>query len=916
MSFERPWLLALLILAIPVVVFVARRGRRAVPVRQHRIATGLRVVGVTFLVLALSGPSLVRTSTQRSVLFLLDRSASIPAEAVAAQDAYVIDAIASAGPTDRIAVGVFGSELRLDTALSENVTYSGAQTVIDPSATDLAAALRGGAAVLPTEGSRRIVVLTDAVETIGDARAAASQLADAGVAVDVVLLDTGRGSDALVTSVDAPATARVGDEIDVEIEIDSTIAGPATVVVTVGDEVRRIETELVAGVNTVPTTITADSTGALFVDVDVEVPGDRVPQNDSGKAIVKVLGPAQIAIVDGKPGEGDDLARALEASGMTVDRFTAVPTAEQLIGYDTVVLVNLPAPADADTVDLAAFVEDFGRGLVVVGGDQAYGLGDYQDTALEALLPVTSNPDDLLRRQPVAEVLVIDTSGSMADCHCGGGEHDPSQQGGVNKTDISRAGAAQAIAALQDQDRIGVLAFTSGTRWALPLAPKPDDGTVADALNTLSPAGDTEISPALREALAELKNAPEEIKHIVLFTDGWGDDPGLFDVAREIAEAGITLSVLGTGEGTGEALRRTAALGGGQFYPGRDLEAIPEIFVEETLRVARPLVAEGVFVPALGVASPVTAGLTATPPLRGYVLTKPKDTAAIPLEIGPGDPLLASWQRGLGRATAWTSDGTARWSADWVDWEGYVDFWGAVVTDVLPAGRETPPEVRIDSGFLDITFEAEAPLDAIGIAQIRSTDGDVTQVPMQRVTETRFATRVPIDDAGAHWVAVRVETPTGVVASGTNGVVAGYSREFAFAAANDDLARLVAESTEGRLDPVPAAAFDLAPTRGTSAWELWPLLAALALALFFLDIVLRRVIVSRGDVALWRDAFRPSPKEPVRAIATEPLPVANRPPSDDDGPPPEPPPEEPGERREMLPEEETLSRLLRRKRER
>src|SRR5690606_34846673 len=111
------------------------------------------------------------------------------------------------------------------------------------------------------------------------------------------------------------------------------------------------------------------------------------------------------------------------------------------------------------------------------------------------------------------------------------------------------------------------------------------------------------------------------------------------DAARDIAGAGITLSVLGTGEGTGEQLRRAAALGGGQFYRGEDLSAVPEIFVEETLRVARPLVAEGSFLPALGAASPVTAGLTSAPPLGGYVLTKPKPTAALPLEVGPGDPL-------------------------------------------------------------------------------------------------------------------------------------------------------------------------------------------------------------------------------------------------------------------------------------
>ena len=105
----------------------------------------------------------------------------------------------------------------------------------------------------------------------------------------------------------------------------------------------------------------------------------------------------------------------------------------------------------------------------MIGGDQAYGLGDYHETPLESVLPVSSNPDDLVRRQPVAEVLVIDTSGSMGACHCDMGA---ASEGGVVKTDIARAGAELAIEALSDCDRVGVLTFTSGTDWVIPLAPR------------------------------------------------------------------------------------------------------------------------------------------------------------------------------------------------------------------------------------------------------------------------------------------------------------------------------------------------------------------------------------------------------------------------------------------------------------
>jgi uncharacterized membrane protein len=900
MRFLQPsWLVALLP-ALAVVLVVARHGRRSVPMRQHRVAVGLRVVGVALLVVALAQPVLVRSSSRRSVLFLLDRSSSITAGARTAQEDFVTAALAAAGPEDVAGVAVFGKELRMDSALSEQLQFDGVRTVVDATATDLSSALLAGAAVLPTEGSRRIIVLTDAVETIGNARATATELADQGIAVDVFTLETGRSSDALVARVDAPPTARQGDVVPVKVAIDATVAGSAVLQIDAGGQIQEIPVELTPGRTTVTVEVPAGERGVLQVDATLAAGFDQVPENDNGQALVQIIGQAVVAVVEGRAGEGAEVARALESTGIGTETLPAIPGPDELLGYDGLVLVNVPAPSDRLAADVAAFVEDLGRGLVVIGGDQSFGLGGYQDTDFESVLPVRSNPDDLIRRQPVAEVLLIDTSGSMADCHCGGGEHDASEQGGVNKTDISRAGAGLAIQALQPTDRVGILAFTSGTRWALPLGTVPDAATVSDALDSLTPIGDTEISPALREAIAALADVPEEIRHIVLFTDGWGEDPAVLTAAQEAADAGITLSVLGTGEGTGETLRRMAALGGGRYYPGQDLDAIPEIFVEETLMVARPLIAEGSFLPAKGASSPVTAGLTAAPPLRGYVLTTPKETAQIPLEVGPGDPLFATWQRGLGRATAWTSDATARWSSDWVTWAGYADFWGKVVRDVLPGGRDTPPEVRLNGGSIDISYTAEAPLDAVAIADVRDGEGNVTSVPLQRIDETTFAGTVPVTSSGAYWVAVRVESGGGIVASGSSGVTAGYADEFAFGNPDPALASDLAGASGGRVDPVAAEAFLPAPARGSAEAALWPLLVAIALGLFLIDVALRRLVVGRSDFEVWREQLT-TRKRPVAAIETPGAPSA--PGTESDKP-----------AREMLPEEETLSRLLGRKR--
>ncbi|MCH7669493.1 MAG: VWA domain-containing protein [Acidobacteria bacterium] len=902
MRFGTPLVLVGIVPAVALVLWVARRGHRTVSERQFRVAKILRVIGVVLLIAALAQPTISSGSDQRTVVFLLDRSASVGPDARAAQESFVREALGLQGALDRSGVAVFGADVKLDSAIGEQMTLGDLTSVVDASATDIGSALVALGAVLPTEGSRRIVLITDGVDTAGNAREVSAVLGENGVVVDVVQLTAAIRSDVLIRSVKAPATARVGDNVSIEIEIESSIAGPAIVTVDDGSgSPQTLSVDLVGGTQTVTANIQVTEPGFARVKVTIETASDSVAQNNVGEAGIRVLGSPSVWVVEGKAGDADQIIAALSANDVIVKRGTQIPSDEALAGYDGVVLVNVVAPAAADVTRLTRYVEDLGRGLVVVGGDQAFGLGGYQQSALEDLLPVISNPDDFVRRQPVAEVLVIDTSGSMADCHCGDGNGvmDPGQEGGgVNKTDISRAGAELAIGALRDDDRIGVLAFTSGTRWALPFGLKPDDATVKAAVGSLRPEGDTEISQALEVALAEVLTAPEEIKHLVLFTDGWGEDPELLAIAQKIANAGVTLSVLATGEGTGTTLRRLAGIGGGQYYPGRDLQAIPEIFVEETLRVSRPLVAEGVFLPTLGAVSAVTKGLTSAPPLGGYVLTKAKSTAAVALEIGPGDPLLASWRRGLGRVSVWASDATTRWSDSWVAWEGYAEFWTALVRDTLPGSLDASPSLVYRDGKIEVTYTPGVmPSDAVATAQVRAPSGELLVVPLSRSGNGEYSGAVRATESGAYWVAVSVSGADGVLAESAAALVAPYSDEFAFRDPDPTLLPDITELTDGRVDPTAAGVWDLAPQRGTTDTDLAPLLVLLALVLFFADVVLRRLVVQRGDAAIWKESvsLQTAPVEAIRTDGEGDAPTVTQ-------------------EREIHSEEETLGQLLRRRR--
>ncbi len=141
---------------------------------------------VALLVAAMAQPVWARPVDTHATLFLVDRSASIGPGAIEEQEAYIADALERARPEDRSGVMVFGAEAKVDTPLAAGRQPGPIRTEVDDSATDMATAMRAAATLLPTEGSRRVVVLSDLVPTTGDVGAVADELAAEGIAVDVV----------------------------------------------------------------------------------------------------------------------------------------------------------------------------------------------------------------------------------------------------------------------------------------------------------------------------------------------------------------------------------------------------------------------------------------------------------------------------------------------------------------------------------------------------------------------------------------------------------------------------------------------------------------------------------------------------------------------------------------------------------
>jgi len=869
---ERPWLewvVIALLVVLAAELFLSSR-RRGVSRRQWRAAVILRAGIAALLVAALAGLAIPRTSKRVAVMFLVDASDSLGVGGQVAAVDWVREALRQQ-PDDALAgVAFFGGDARLELTVQSDARLLQPATKVDASRTNLAGALRLAGAVLPADARRRIVVVSDGRATEGDAATEARRLREDGIRVDVHPVEVLGGADMAVARVDVPSHVKQGEAFVVRATISSTTAQSIGIRWTRdGRTVEERVVEVAAGQSIVELPQTASGDGALAsYRLEINGPSDARLENDVGFAAVQVEGPARVLLVEGMAGEGATLASALRAGGLPVDVVAAgeLPPIDRLATYSSTVLVDVDARSlSAEQVaSLGVATRDLGRGLLAIGGDRSFALGGYLDSELEKLLPVVSDIKDPTRRPSVAEVLAIDSSGSMGACHCseggnngmmGGNQMGGGQMGGgVNKTDISRAAAARTISALAADDHVGVLAFNTEQSWIVPLQQLPAEDVVTKGLRQLSPAGGTDLTKPLLAAGEALRNDKAKLKHIILFTDGFTSEGGLdalVSQAAALADEGITVSVLATGETGADAnLAAVAEAGRGRFYNETDLTQVPQIMMQEAILASRQIVNEGeVFPRVVSSAAPVR-DLRVSPPLLGYLGATTKPTGQTHLEVGEeGDPLLASWQIGLGRATAWTSDASDRWSQAWTTWDGYTSFWAGVVKDTFPLGGSAGAGARAElvDGRLRVTAESADgwPDGATAVARVAGPDLQGREVALERASETTFVGDVAATAAGTYAVGVSVTGPGGEsLLSATTTAVQSYSAEYAVGAADPEALRRVSSLAGGRGAIEPAAAFDgtgLPVGHGRLALAGWMVLAAA---------LLWPVAVALGRVAL------------------------------------------------------------------
>jgi uncharacterized membrane protein len=837
----------------------------------------LRSLMVLCLILAFAGAQLGRNVRDTAVVFLLDGSDSLSPALREEALAYVNAAMASANPQDRAALVVFGASAAVERAMNTPAPINRLTSVVTTSRTNLAEAIQLGLALLPGDAQKRLVLLSDGGENSGRAADAARLAAVRGIPLDVVPLVGTAGADALIAALELPATAREGQDLPAQVLITSSVAGAAELELFAdGDLIRSVTLDLNAGDNRFDLTLPAGEPGFRRVEVRLSAPFDTQPLNNRAAAFTTVQGPPHILLIAPVAEHAAPLQRALTATGLRTTLLAPEQTPSDPVDlqrYAAVALVDVPARriAPASQRALATYVREQGGGLLMIGGATSFGAGGWRRSPLAPILPVELDPPNRQDRPDLGLAVVIDRSGSMAE----------TVSGGRNRLDLAKEAVYQAALGLSERDQLGIFVFDEFAQTILPMQPLPSLIDLESALSRITLGGGTNIRSGIAEAATAMTAVDARVRHVILLTDGIADS-NYNDLVQAMRAEQITISVVAIGSDANPNLRTIANTGGGAFYSVTSVAEVPQIFLEETVRVARRDIVELAFTPALALDAPPVRGLGPLPLLRGYNATGFRPTARTLLTAPdpevPGErvPLLAVQQVGLGRTLAWTSDLKSQWAGDWLGWEPFVRFATGLVDVTLPplATDQLSLAAQVDQDqaqfLLTVTTPDGRPRTA-GALEARLLDpaGAASNLSFTAIGLGQYRAVATVDQPGVYLAQIGVFAPdASAIGQVNSGVVVSYSPEYGPRSSNSGLLTELASLTSGRIIPPPDTIFTAPGQVVGQVQEIALPLLWLVLVLLPFDIALRRLFLR--NVTLPRPNLRPAAQpapEPDPALA-------------------------------------------------
>jgi len=899
LGFDHPGYLWLL-LALPVLWWIGYQSLGALGKFRRAFAMIFRTVVWTAIVFAIAGVQMVWVSDRVTVMYLLDQSESIPQAQRSEMLEYVIANVRKhrvRAREDRAGIIVFGRDASIeippfDDDIPQLRRVESMRGRAD--ATNLESALNLAQASMPEDTARRIVIVTDGNENIGQAKKLAARIAGSGIGIDVVPVMLKSDNEVLVEKIDIPNNIRKGQPFEARVVVNNYTnsdtqegsKGKLRVTQKVRGEVQLLLEEditLEPGKNVFPLQHEIDQPAAYIYNAEF-IPdtkaGDGLTQNNKATAYTYVRGQGRVLLIEEakRAGNFDLLADVLRKNNIEVDIMqsdTLFGTVAELQPYDAVILAGVPRVSGDSSDQITSFSDDqinmlvsntrqLGAGLLMIGGPEAFGAGGWTGTALEKAMPVDFKIKNS-KIQAVGALGLIMHASEMAE-------------GNYWQKVIAKA----AIEQLGPSDYGGVLHWTrggdawlwGGTKGLLEVG--PNRKAMLAKIGRMTPGDMPQFDPAMRMAVAGLARTPASVKHCLIVSDGDPSPPSNATINSFITN-NITISTVAVashGRVGSQRLQNIATRTGGKYYEVSSGRALPRIFQREARRVSRPLVYEpdGGTIPEVIFPHAMLDGIDRTlPTTRGFVLTQVKDSPLAQVLIQSPKPdapenatILAVWTYGLGRTAVLTTDAGARWASNWTEWPGYEAFYSQLVRWLMRPTGDTGKftiATQLRDGEVQVVVNALSKEDSfLNFLNMSASalDPDLQPVPlrMRQTAPGRYVGTFPAAKTGSYFVNV---IPGPETAPLSVGVTIPYSDEFRIRETNQALISELASvtptggetgevtaplgsSTEESSEPRNAFRGGLALAR--SIRDAWPWFVLAGCCIFLGDIFVRRVAIN------------------------------------------------------------------------
>lgn len=739
-KFENPYLL---FIAIPLVILVVA-GFFIVP-KQKRFRTkniislAIHLVMAVTLTFSFANMQILQTSKDIEMYVLVDVSDSEASNAEQLDQA--IQNIRNKNDkTVKIGVIKFAKDAKVLTSPTSGSIRADLiqkevknESSFDTSSTDLENALNFANNQFSENAIHKLVLISDGIETDGNAINAVDQLIKNNVELDTISLKTQSGNDIAITGIQYTDHAFTNKPQTIKVSINATAQGsnnPITVtangqkidVTTPGGQ-PLTQVDLAKGLNVIsillPDTYTKQ-TGS--VDYNVTIQGytksyDTNTENNSMSFTQDYTSDFHVLFI-GKDASELSAIKDMDAykdkditSYINAD---SVPSSlDELIKYDEIVLSNQDVTqingggdeALKFVQNLQIAISQYGKTLMTYGTTYSNtGIGEVDEDAkkkaaslYDDLLPVQYQTDDAK-----AIVFLIDRSGSM------------STEGRIEK---AKKGAIRCLDNLSEKDSVAVVAFDDKVDIIHAMTSMKNKADIIKAINKLDSRGGTTLGAGLKEAAKQLSSIDTEYKNVITLTDGEpGDNKSAIKrQVKSMASDNISCTFINISSSSGASLLKSLAkTGNGKYYYCRTAASLENVMLNSISEIdaSKPITENAPYTIQVNeTKDPVVTDVENLSSIGGYYYSRIKNAATTVLTVqykkdiddGNGGttpvvttvPLYAYWNYGNGKVSSFTTDlSTAEnldWTKDFLSSDGGKKFLNNSITQMLPERSSTDP---------------------------------------------------------------------------------------------------------------------------------------------------------------------------------------------------------------------------------